>query len=114
MHDLFVADTHLGLSAYGAADKDGIGFRTKDFLEAGEWAVNQALEIKPKRIFFLGDVYDNDHPRNKIRRRFKSMVRRLSKAGIETHILVGNHDASRLDHALEPIIEAEFPGVKVY
>lgn len=116
MRDYFVADTHLNLSAYGAADRDGLCFRTKDMLAAGDWAVDQVVQANPKpnHFFWLGDIYEDDHPRNKVRSRFKQMLRRLVDAGIETHLLVGNHDACRSDHALESVNAIRFPGVFVH
>ena len=114
MNDAFIADTHLNVATYGGIDRDGLSFRSRDFMAALAWSVDKLLADPPKQVFLLGDIYNDSHPSNKARRFFKSQVRRLSEAGITVHILVGNHDAGRTDHAIEPIIESGLANVHVY
>jgi len=114
MNDAFVADLHLSNATYGGLDKDGLSFRTKDFLGAFNWAVEQVLSLQSERLFILGDVYETPNPPSRIRRRFKAKIRQLAAAGVKVEILVGNHDAGRHDNALEPILEANFTGVQVH
>jgi DNA repair exonuclease SbcCD ATPase subunit/DNA repair exonuclease SbcCD nuclease subunit len=109
------ADLHLNNSNFGKIDKNGLSFRTKDFMKAFGYFVNQCINfIKPKRVLILGDVYENSSPSNPVRKFFLESVRKLSQAGIQVEILVGNHDASYFSHALEPIIGADFPNVTVH
>ena len=111
----FLADLHLNTATYGGADKDGITFRTKDFMSAFSWSVTKITkEIKPDAVFILGDIYDNAHPSNNVRRFFNSQIKKLNSAGIAVHILVGNHDSCKLNHALEPLIGMAIPNVFVY
>lgn len=115
INDAYLADLHLNVATYGGADKDGLCFRSRDFMGAFSWSVDKIVgEILPERVFLLGDIYNNAHPSNKVRRFFNAQVRRLSEAGIEVHILVGNHDACSADYAIEPVVEARFKGVSVY
>ena len=114
MNDVFIADTHLNVATYGGIDRDGLSFRSRDFMAALSWAVDKLMATPPTQVFLLGDIYNDSHPSNKARRFFKSQVRRLSEAGIAVHILVGNHDAGRTDHAIEPIIESGLENVHVY
>lgn len=109
------ADLHLNNSNFGRIDKNGLSFRTKDFMAAFEFFVDQCINvIKPDRVVILGDVYENPHPQNPVRRFFNRMLKRLSKAGIKVELKVGNHDSCYFSHALQPIEEAGFNGVRVH
>lgn len=115
MKTAICADLHLNNSNFGRMDKNGLSFRTKDFMAAFEYFVNQCLSsIKPDRVIILGDVYENPHPPNPVRQFFLEMVRKLSNAGIKVDILVGNHDACYFSHALQPVVGAGFPNVAVH
>ena len=109
------ADLHLNNSNFGRMDKNGLSFRTKDFMAAFKFFVDQCIEvIKPDRVVLLGDEYENPHPQNPIRKFLNKQLKRLSNAGIVVEILVGNHDSCYFDHALQPIEEAGFDGVRVH
>lgn len=109
------ADLHLNNSNFGRMDKHGLSFRTRDFMAAFEFFVEQCVNVvKPQRVVILGDIYDNPNPPNPVRRFFNKMVKRLSKAGISVEIIVGNHDACYFSHALQPVEEANFQGVRVH
>src|ERR1035437_8526146 len=88
------ADPHLNNSNFGRMDKNGLSFRTKDFMAAFEFFVDQCINvIKPDRVVVLGDIYENPHPQNPIRKFFNKMLRRLTRAGILVELEVGNHDS---------------------
>lgn len=107
-------DLHLNNSNFGQIDKNGISFRTKDFMAAFEFFVNQCVQVvKPYRVVIIGDVYENPNPPNPVRRFFNRMLKRLSNAGIHVEIVVGNHDSCYFSHALQPIEEAGFENVTI-
>jgi len=109
------ADLHINTGTYGGSDKDGLTFRMRDFMDAFKWGVTKNIEeIKPDAVAILGDIYDHPHPPSNIQRFFNSQIRRLNKAGIAVHIVVGNHDACKLHHAIEPLEGIELPNVFVY
>ena len=111
----FLADLHLNTGTYGGVDKDGLSFRMRDFMDAFSWAVSKIInDVKPDAVGILGDIYEHPHPQNNVRRFFNSQISLLSKAGISVHILVGNHDACKVNHALEPIIGMNLPNVHIY
>jgi DNA repair exonuclease SbcCD ATPase subunit/DNA repair exonuclease SbcCD nuclease subunit len=111
----FLADLHINTGTYGGADKDGLTFRMRDFMDAFSWAVTAIVdEVKPDAVVILGDIYDHPHPPNNVRRFFNSQISKLSSAGISVHILVGNHDACKLHHALEPLEGIRLPNVSIY
>ena len=109
------ADLHLNNSNFGRMDKHGLSFRTRDFMAAFEFFVDQCVDVvKPQRVVVLGDVYENPHPPNPVRRFLNKMLKRLSKAGIRVEIVVGNHDSCYFSHALQPVEEANFAGVRIH
>lgn len=111
----FLADLHLNTGTYGGTDKDGLSFRMRDFMDAFSWSVSKIInDIKPDAVGILGDIYEHPHPQNNVRRFFNSQISLLSKAGISVHILVGNHDACKVNHALEPIVGMNLPNVHIY
>ena len=109
------ADLHLNNSNYGRMDKNGLSFRSKDFMKAFEFFVDQCIDVvKPDGVVLVGDEYENPHPPNPIRKFLNRQLKRLAKAGIKVEVLVGNHDSCYFDHALLPIEEAGFEGVRVH
>lgn len=111
----FLADLHVNIGTYAGGDKDGLTFRMRDFIDAFKWAVNKIVEeIKPDIVFILGDIYEHPNPPSNIRRLFNSQISKLNAAGIAVHILVGNHDACKLHHALEPIEGMSLPNTYIY
>ena len=110
----WLADTHLNLATYGDAEKDGIAFRSKDMMRSFEWAVTSIISAKVNAVFHLGDIYDDPHPSNNVREFFNSQIDRLLKAGIQVHILVGNHDACKENHALQPLQGLNLTNLFIY
>jgi len=113
---VFVADLHLNASTYGGdEDREGLTFRSKDHIQSFEWCVDTTInEIHPDCMVILGDIYDNHSPPNNVREFFGAQLRRLSDEGIEVHVLVGNHDACKLHHALQDMMGAAIPNVHIY
>jgi len=109
------ADLHLNNSNFGRMDKNGLSFRTKDFMAAFEFFVNQCIDVvKPHRVVILGDIYENPNPPNPVRKFFNRMLKKLSKANIMVEIVVGNHDSCYFSHALQPVEEAGFQNVRIH
>ena len=115
MRTAVCADLHLNNSNFGRMDKNGLSFRTKDFIAAFEFFVDYCIStLKPDRVIILGDIYDNPNPQNPVRKFFNKMIKRLSRAGIRVEIEVGNHDSCFFSHALQPVEEANFNNVRVH
>jgi DNA repair exonuclease SbcCD ATPase subunit/DNA repair exonuclease SbcCD nuclease subunit len=107
-------DLHLNNANFGQIDKNGLSFRTKDFMAAFEFFVDQCVNVvKPDRVVIPGDIYENPNPPNPVRRFFNRMLKKLSNAGIQVKILPGNHDSCYFSHALQPIEEAGFENVTI-
>jgi exonuclease SbcC len=109
------SDLHLNNSNYGKSNKDGLTFRTRDFMRAFEFVTDECSgSLAAGRVVICGDIYDNPHPPNHVREFFASQIKKLSVAGIEVHILVGNHDACFFHHALQPLNGAGIDNVTIH
>lgn len=95
---IHAADLHLGSPLTGLAIKDEeIALR---FSQASRKAfsdlVTQAIDLAVAFVVIAGDVYDGDWKDNTIGLYFNREIARLHRAGIETFLLKGNHDAESI------------------
>jgi exonuclease SbcD len=92
-----ISDTHLGFSAYSKLDPvEGINQREADVYRAFAQAVDKAIELMPDIVVHSGDLFDTVRPQNRaIDAALKQMIK-LSRAGIETVLISGNHSTPRL------------------
>lgn len=97
MRLVHISDTHLGFSAYSKLDPaEGINQREADVYKAFSQAIDKAIELRPDLVVHSGDLFDTVRPQNRaIDFALKQMIR-LSKAGIETVLISGNHSTPRL------------------
>lgn len=94
---LHLADTHLGYSAYNKLDPEsGLNLREIDVYNAFKTFVDYALDTEPDLVLHAGDMFDSVRPSNRAISVGLEQVIRLSKAGIPTVIIAGNHETPRL------------------
>jgi DNA repair exonuclease SbcCD nuclease subunit len=94
---LHVADTHLGYSAYNRLDPAmGLNQREVDVYNAFRQFVDYAVDIKPDLVLHAGDLFDSVRPSNRAISIGMEQILRLSRAGIPTVIIAGNHETPRL------------------
>ena len=111
---LCCSDLHLDDCTYGKVDKSGNTFRTHDHQNAFEWVVTQALDvIHPDMFVITGDIYESPLPPNNVREFFNHQLVRLSNAGIQVRIIVGNHDCGKFHSALQPLRAIPIKGLSV-
>ena len=92
---LHFADAHIDMANYGRHDPEtGIPFRIQDFLKSLDTIVDTAIAEKVDLVLFAGDAYKDRTPAPTYQREWGKRMMRLSKAGILTLLLVGNHDIS--------------------
>ena len=90
---LHLADIHLGMENYGRTDPaTGLSTRLGDFLRTLDEALDWALDNDVHLVLIAGDVYKNRDPSPTVQREFARRIARLSKAGLPTYLIVGNHD----------------------
>jgi exonuclease SbcD len=78
--------------------------RVLDFLKSLDTIVDTAISERVDLVLFAGDAYKDRTPAPTFQREWGKRVMRLSRAGIPTLLLVGNHDLSPAlgrAHALE-------------
>jgi exonuclease SbcD len=88
-----LADTHIGMENYGRINPEtGLNQRLHDFLASLDQALDAALQAEVDLVVFAGDIYKTRDPTPTHQREFAKRVHRLSRAGIHTVIVAGNHD----------------------
>lgn len=114
---LHFADAHIDIANYGRHDPaSGLPLRVLDFLKALDTIIDAAIEEKVDLVIFAGDAYKDRAPAPTYQREWGRRVMRLSRAGIRTLLLVGNHDLSPAvgrAHALQEYDTLNVPGVQV-
>ncbi len=96
MRVLHVADTHIGYSAYNKLDQNGLNQRESDVYSAFSQVVDHALEHDVDLFLHAGDLFDTVRPSNRAISFAVQQLLRLSRAGIPTVIVSGNHETPRL------------------
>lgn len=90
---IHTADIHIGMENYGRLDPEtGLSSRLQDFLRAFDRMVDYALDAKTDYFIFSGDAFKTREPSPTHQREFAKRIKKLTKAGIEVVLLVGNHD----------------------
>lgn len=90
---LHIADIHLGMENYGRVDKEtGLHSRLTDFLKCLDFAVDYALENKIEFFLFAGDAFKTRDPSPTYQREFAKRIKKVASAGINTILVIGNHD----------------------
>lgn len=114
---LHFADAHIDIANHGKRDPEsGLAVRVLDFLHSLDEIVEAAVQNKVDCVVFAGDAYKDRNPSPTYQREWGSRIMRLSKAGIPTLLLVGNHDISPAvgrAHALAEFKTLNVPHVKI-
>ncbi len=114
---LHFADAHIDMANYGRHDpQSGLPLRVLDFLKSLDAIVDTAIAERVDLVLFAGDAYKDRNPAPTYQREWGKRIMRLSRAGIPTLLLVGNHDLSPAmgrAHALDPFTTLEVPHVHV-
>ena len=114
---LHFADAHIDMANYGRHDPEtGLPLRVLDFLKSLDTIVETAITEKVDLVIFAGDAYRDRSPAPTFQREWGKRIIRLSKAGIRTLLLVGNHDLSPAlgrANAIQEFDTLEIPYVSV-
>ena len=114
---LHFADAHIDMANYGRHDAEsGLPMRVMDFLKSLDAIVDAAIAEKVDLVLFAGDAYKDRNPAPTFQREWGRRIMRLSRAGIPSLLLVGNHDISSAlgrAHALDAFDTLEVPNVHV-
>jgi exonuclease SbcD len=114
---LHFADAHIDMANYGRHDpQTGLPMRVMDFLKSLDEIIDTAIQEKIDLVLFAGDAYKDRNPAPTFQREWGKRIMRLSRAGIPTLLLVGNHDLSpalNRAHALDAFETLAVPDVHV-
>jgi exonuclease SbcD len=114
---LHFADAHIDLARQGRRDaQTGLPLRVLDFLKSLDTIVDAAVEQKVDLVIFAGDAYRDRSPAPTYQREWGKRMMRLSEAGIQTILVVGNHDvspASGRAHTLQEFETLQVPNIHV-
>ena len=114
---LHFADAHIDRANFGRHDpQTGLPVRVMDFLKSLDEIVDTAIAERVDLVLFAGDAYKDRNPAPTFQREWGRRLMRLSRAGIPTFLLVGNHDLSPAmgrAHALESFDTLEVPHIHV-
>jgi exonuclease SbcD len=92
---LHFADAHIDLARQGRHDPaSGLPLRVLDFLKSLDTIVDTAVNEKVDLVIFAGDAYRDRTPAPTYQREWGKRIMCLSAAGIQTLMVVGNHDVS--------------------
>ena len=109
---LHFADAHIDLARQGRRDPEsGLPLRVLDFLRALDTIIDAALEGQVDLVIFAGDAYRDRSPAPTYQREWGRRMMRLSNAGIQTLLVVGNHDVSPAAGRAHTLQEYETLGV---
>ena len=114
---LHFADAHIDMANYGRHDVDsGLPVRVMDYLKSLDIIIDTAVAENVDLVIFAGDAYKDRNPAPTFQRAWDQRMMRLSRAGIPTIVLVGNHDMSPSHlraHALTELKTLEVPHIHV-
>lgn len=95
MKIVHISDTHLGFAAYRKLSESGLNQRQEDIKNAFFEAVDKILEIQPTLLLHTGDLFDSPRPSNLTIYHAITAFMKLSKEGIPSIIISGNHDTPK-------------------
>ena len=114
---LHFADAHIDMANYGRHDPNtGLPLRVMDYLKSLDQIVDTAIREQVDLVIFAGDAYKDRNPAPTFQREWELRIMRLSRAGILTLLLVGNHVLSPAlgrAHALDEFSTLDVPNVRV-
>lgn len=114
---LHFADAHIDMANYGRHDpQTGLPMRVMDFLKSLDEIIQTAIDEKVDLVIFAGDAYKDRSPAPTYQREWGKRIMRLSRAGIQTLLLTGNHDISPSTgraHAIQEFDTLDVRHVKV-
>lgn len=113
---LHFADAHIDMATYGRHDPEtGLPVRVMDYLQSLDMIVDAAIDENVDLVIFAGDAYKDRNPAPTYQREWGRRIMRLSRAGIRTLLLVGNHDLSPAlgrAHALTEFSTLQVPHIR--
>lgn len=91
------SDTHLGHQQFSRTDpRSGLNQREQDHYDAFDAIIASCLENPPDLVIHAGDLFDGVRPSNRALAVALGGFVRLSRAGIPTVVIAGNHEHPKM------------------
>lgn len=90
------SDTHLGHAQYPRTDASGLNQREADVYAVWHAFIDQAVAERPDLVIHAGDLFDGVRPSNRALAHALEGFLKLSRAGIPTVVIAGNHEHPRM------------------
>jgi DNA repair protein SbcD/Mre11 len=97
------SDTHLGHQQYPRTDAQGLNQREQDIYAAWHKVIDAAVAERPDAFLHAGDLFDGVRPGNRALAHAMEGFLKLSRAGIPTFVIAGNHEHPRLRETGSPM-----------
>jgi DNA repair protein SbcD/Mre11 len=109
-----LSDTHLGHQQYPRTNAEGLNAREQDLYDAFHRVVDLAVAERPDLVVHAGDLFDGVRPGNRALACAMEGFLKLSRAGIPTLVIAGNHEQPRMRETGSPLrLFAHLPHVHV-
>jgi DNA repair protein SbcD/Mre11 len=106
------SDTHLGHQQYPKTDEHGLNQREQDGYAAFHAIIDHAVATKADLVVHAGDLFDGVRPSNRALAQAMEGFLKLSRAGIPTVLIAGNHEHPKLRETGSPFrLFGHLPGV---
>ena len=106
------SDTHLGHQQYPRTDENGLNQREQDVYAAFHAVIDHAVATKADLVVHAGDLFDGVRPSNRALAQAMEGFLKLSRAGIPTVLIAGNHEHPKLRETGSPFrLFGHLPGV---
>ncbi len=96
------SDTHLGHQQYPRTDAQGLNQREQDIYAAWHAVIDAAVLEKPDLFVHAGDLFDGVRPSNRALAHALEGFLKLSRAGIPTVVIAGNHEHPKMRETGSP------------
>lgn len=96
------SDTHLGHQQYSRTDASGLNQREQDHYAAWHAVIDAAVAKRPDLFIHAGDLFDGVRPGNRALAHAMEGFLKLSRAGIPTVVIAGNHEHPKLRETGSP------------
>ena len=103
MRIVHTSDTHLGHQQYPRTDANGLNQREADLYASWMAVVRAAVQNPPDAFVHAGDLFDGVRPGNRALAAAMDGFLHLSRAGIPTVVIAGNHEHPKLRETGSPL-----------
>lgn len=114
MRIVHIADTHLGLAAFGRLDEDGMNLRERLIYDNFLASVDALIAERPDVLVHAGDLFDRVKPKTRAFSTVFQALERLRDAGIPIVVISGNHSMPKTRYTASPFELLQYHNSELY